>query len=69
MDHPPVDRVGDLIARNRELLATAVQVHARARVAIAHAEQTVMLVMECAVERERVRGQPVVAMPNLRTTS
>ena len=68
MDHPPVDRVGELIARNQELLATAAE-GAWARDAIAQAEQTAALVMACAVERERVRCQPVVAPLNRRTDS
>ena len=69
MDHPPVDRVGELIARNQELLATAAEARAWARDAIAQAEQTAALVMACAVERERVRCQPVVAPLNRRTDS
>jgi hypothetical protein len=68
MDHPPVDRVGELIARNQELLATAAEARAWARDAVMRAEQTTALVMECAVERERVRCQPVVDPLNLLAT-
>ncbi len=59
------DRTTELIARNRELLAIAVDACEAARAAIKRAETTVLLMMERAAERERVQPQ-LVAAPLIR---
>ncbi len=56
MDYQPVDRQGELIARNHELLEIAAAERARARDVIELAEETLLAVMDCATARRQRSG-------------